>query len=75
MRQQTRIPTTCEHFLWNKGKLTEAKPALRPKQTHRLRQTKVTIVYRRAGNLRAVQLLLGHRKDREHGPISRHRGR
>jgi integrase len=27
-----------------------------------LRRTKATLIYRRAGNLRAVQLLLGHTK-------------
>ncbi|HUB63557.1 MAG TPA: tyrosine-type recombinase/integrase, partial [Methylocella sp.] len=30
--------------------------------THSLRRTKATLIYRRPGNLRAVQLLLGHRK-------------
>ena len=30
--------------------------------THSLRRTKVTLIYRRTKNLRAVQLLLGHRK-------------
>ena len=30
--------------------------------THSLRRTKVTHIYRRTGNLRAVQLLLGHTK-------------
>ena len=30
--------------------------------THSLRQTKATLIYRRTGNLRAVQFLLGHRK-------------
>jgi integrase len=29
---------------------------------HSLRRTKATLIYRRTGNLRAVQLLLGHRK-------------
>lgn len=28
--------------------------------THPLRRTKATLIYRRTGNLRAVQLLLGH---------------
>jgi integrase len=28
--------------------------------THSLRRTKATLIYRRTGNLRAVQLLLGH---------------
>jgi integrase len=30
--------------------------------THSLRRTKATLIYRRSGNLRAVQLLLGHKK-------------
>ena len=30
--------------------------------THSLRRTKPMLIYRRTGNLRAVQLLLGHRK-------------
>jgi len=30
--------------------------------THSLRQTKAVLIYRRTGNLRAVQLLLGHSK-------------
>ena len=30
--------------------------------THSLRRTKATIIYRKTGNLRAVQLLLGHEK-------------
>jgi integrase len=30
--------------------------------THSLRRTKATLIYRRTGNLRAVRLLLGHRK-------------
>ena len=30
--------------------------------THTMRRTKPTLIYRRAGNLRAVQLLLGHTK-------------
>jgi integrase len=30
--------------------------------THSLRRTKATLIYRRTGNLRAVQLLLGHNK-------------
>ena len=40
--------------------------------THSLRQTKATLIYRRTGNLRAVQLLLGHTKiestDLQSGP-------
>jgi integrase len=28
--------------------------------THSMRRTKATLIYRRTGNLRAVQLLLGH---------------
>ena len=30
--------------------------------THSLRRTKVTLIYKRTKNLRAVQLLLGHSK-------------
>jgi integrase len=30
--------------------------------THSLRRTKATLIYRRTGSLRAVQLLLGHTK-------------
>ena len=30
--------------------------------THSLRRTKATLIYRKTGNLRAVQLLLGHEK-------------
>ncbi len=30
--------------------------------THTMRRTKATLIYRRTKNLRAVQLLLGHRK-------------
>ena len=30
--------------------------------THSLQRTKATLIYRRTGNLRAVQLLLGHTK-------------
>jgi integrase len=30
--------------------------------THSLRRTKASMIYRRTGNLRAVQILLGHRK-------------
>ena len=30
--------------------------------THSLRRTKASLIYRRTGNIRAVQLLLGHSK-------------
>ena len=30
--------------------------------THTLRRTKASLIYRRTGNLRAVQILLGHTK-------------
>jgi integrase len=30
--------------------------------THSMRRTRATLIYRRRGNLRAVQLLLGHTK-------------
>ena len=37
---------------------------LRPEEygTHSLRRTKASLIYRRTGNLRAVQILLGHTK-------------
>lgn len=31
-------------------------------RTHSLRRTKVALIYKKTGNLRACQLLLGHRK-------------
>ena len=37
--------------------------------THSLRRTKVAQLYRNTGNLRAVQLLLGHAKDRKHNSL------
>jgi hypothetical protein len=44
--------------------------------THSLRRTKATLIYRRTGNLRAVQLLLGDTKiESTVRPVSGHRGR
>lgn len=37
MRQETAIPTTRAHLPWNKGKLTGAKPPLRPKHVWSIR--------------------------------------
>jgi hypothetical protein len=43
--------------------------------THSLRRTQVALIYLRTGNLRAVQLLLGHTKiERAHRPLPRRRG-
>ena len=44
--------------------LPHASIGLDPKifGTHSLRRTKATLIYKRTGNLRAVQLLLGHTK-------------
>jgi len=38
--------------------------ALRPQDygTHSLRRTKASLIYKQTGNLRAVQILLGHAK-------------
>jgi hypothetical protein len=36
--------------------------------THSLRRTKAALIYKKTGNLRAVQLLLGHTKI-EYGPL------
>jgi len=38
--------------------------------THSLRRTKATLIYRRTGNLRAVQLLLGHTRSKARYAIS-----
>jgi integrase len=47
--------------------------------THSMPRTKAAQIYRKTGNLRAVQLLLGHTKleseARKHRPLSRDRGR
>jgi len=43
--------------------------------THSVRRTKASLIYRRTKNLRAVQLLLGHSKNRVDSPLPRHRGR
>jgi site-specific recombinase XerC len=43
--------------------------------THSMRRTKATQIYRKTGNLRAVQLLLGPYKTGERRPLSRDRGR
>ena len=40
--------------------MIELKP--RAYGTHSLRRTKVAMIYKKTGNLRACQLLLGHRK-------------
>ncbi|CAH1659695.1 hypothetical protein CHELA41_21746 [Hyphomicrobiales bacterium] len=40
--------------------------------THFLRRTKTSMISKATGNLRAIQILLGHSKI-EHRPISRHR--
>ncbi len=42
------------------GGLIDLEPAAYG--THSLRRTKVSLVYKKTGNLRACQLLLGHRK-------------
>ena len=41
--------------------------------THSLRRTKAVLIYRRTGNLRAAPARA--HEDREHRPVSRHRGR
>ena len=37
--------------------------------THSLRRTKAAMIYKQTGNLRAVQILLGHTQDRKHCEI------
>jgi integrase len=58
-------PTLCQQCV--RGWLVSewiASIGLEPSSfgTHSLRRTKATLIYRRTGNLRAVQLLLGHTK-------------
>jgi integrase len=57
-----RCMTTCQYARLVSGWI--ASIGLDPKLfgTHSLRRTKATLIYRRTGNLRAVQLLLGHTK-------------
>ena len=42
--------------------------------THSIRRTKATLIYKRTGNRRAVQLLLEHMKIEKHRSISGYRG-
>ena len=43
--------------------------------THSLRRTKATLIYRRTGNLREVQLFCRTSKSRKYGALPRHRAR
>ena len=54
--------STRQHLRWVKTRV--ARIGLEPNAygTHSLRRTKATLIRRRTKNLRAVQLLLGHRK-------------
>ena len=67
-RMDARSPPPPLHpFSWQYARLVSewiASIGLDPHVfgTHSLRRTKATLIYRRTGNLRAVQLLLGHRK-------------
>ncbi len=55
----SRRPRTNAEF----GSLVAAdRPRLRALRHHSLRRTKATLIYKRTGNLRAVQLLLGYTK-------------
>ena len=56
MHDNAAICTSCRRM----GQRHRADPGLFG--THSLRRTKATLIYRRTGNLRAVQLLLGHTK-------------
>jgi integrase len=61
-RGNSRCMTTRQYARLLSGWL--AAIGLDPKLfgTHSLRRTKATLIYRRTGNLRAVQILLGHTK-------------
>jgi integrase len=52
-RQYARLVSRWVASIWPDAKLFG---------THSLRRTKATLIYRRTGHLRAVQLLLGHTK-------------
>jgi integrase len=54
--------TTRQYARLVSGWLTSIGLDPHPFGTHSLRRTKATLIYRRTGNLRAVQLLLGHTK-------------
>jgi integrase len=54
--------TTRQYARLVSGRLTSIGLDPRLFGTHSLRRTKATLIYRRTGNLRAVQLLLGHTK-------------
>ncbi|MDO7843786.1 tyrosine-type recombinase/integrase [Sphingomonas immobilis] len=45
-----------------KGWLQQVGIEPTPYGTHSLRRTKVALIYRQTGNLRAIQILLGHTK-------------
>lgn len=66
-------PASQERRAWNAGREVGAKRALKPRQIwairffldregRSLRRTKASIIYKATGNLRAVQILLGHTK-------------
>jgi len=62
-RKDRNLPTTTRQYArivqkWV-GSINLPKSSY---ATHSLRRTKATLIYRKTGNLRAVQLLLGHQK-------------
>ena len=57
-----RILTTRQYARLSFGWLASIGLDPRSFGTRSLRRTKATLIYRRTGNLRAVQLLLGHTK-------------
>jgi len=61
-RRQGQCMTTRQYARLLSGWLTSVGLDPHLYGTHSLRRTKATLIYRRTGNLRAVQLLLGHTK-------------
>jgi integrase len=61
-RRQGQCMTTRQYARLLSGWLTSIGLDPHLYGTHSLRRTKATLIYRRTGNLRAVQLLLGHTK-------------
>ena len=61
-RNHDRCMTTRQYARLVSGRLADIGLDPHFFGTHSLRRTKATLIYRRTGNLRAVQLLLGHTK-------------
>jgi integrase len=61
-RHRDRSQTTRQYARLVSGWIASIRLDASFFEMHSLRRTKATLIYRRTGNLRAVQLLLGHTK-------------